>query len=272
MKLATLRLDVTTAAVRVDDATATVIDGYPDLSALLADPGWKLHAQNASGRTVPLTDADYAPVVPNPSKIICVGLNYATHIAEMGRDLPEYPTLFAKFKEALTGPYDDVIVPEYAAAALDWEAELAVIIGRQSYQVSEHDAAAAIAGYSVINDYTMRDYQYRTLQWDQGKTFEKTSGFGPYLDTDYTLGTRIEARLDGELMQSASTDDLVFTPAKLVEYISHIVTLQPGDVIITGTTGGVGHARKPARYIRDGQTVEVSIEGLGSVRNKTVVK
>ena len=115
----------------------------------------------------------------------------------------------------------------------------------------------------MINDYTMRDYQYRTLQWDQGKTFEKTSGFGPFLVTDYTLGTRIETRLDGEVMQSATTDDLVFTPAKLVEYISHIVTLQPGDVVITGTTGGVGHARKPARYIQDGQTVEVSIEGLG---------
>jgi acylpyruvate hydrolase len=118
----------------------------------------------------------------------------------------------------------------------------------------------------------MRDYQYRTLQWDQGKTFDKTSGFGPFLVTDYTLGTKIETRLEGEVMQSASTDDLVFTPAKLVDYISHIVTLQPGDVIITGTTGGVGHARKPARYIRDGQTVEVSIEGLGSVKNKTIIK
>ena len=211
-------------------------------------------------------------MVPNPGKIVCVGLNYATHIKEMGRDLPEYPTLFAKFKEALTGPYDDVVVPEYAASELDWEAELAFVIGKRAYQVSEAQAADYIAGYSVINDYTMRDYQYRTLQWDQGKTFEKTSGFGPYLVTDYTLGTRIETRLEGEVMQSATTDDLVFTPAKLVEYISHIVTLQPGDVIITGTTGGVGHARKPARYIQDGQTVEVSIEGLGSVKNTTIVK
>ena len=212
------------------------------------------------------------PVVPHPGKIVCVGLNYATHIKEMGRDLPEYPTLFAKFKEALTGPYDEVVVPDYAASELDWEAELAFVIGKRAYQVSEAQAADYIAGYSVINDYTMRDYQYRTLQWDQGKTFEKTSGFGPYLVTDYTLGTRIETRLEGEVMQSASTDDLVFTPAKLVEYISHIVTLQPGDVIITGTTGGVGHARKPARYIQNGQTVEVSIEGLGSVKNATIVK
>jgi acylpyruvate hydrolase len=273
MKLSTLRLDGATAAVRVDDdTTATVIDGYPDVSALLADADWKAVAQNASGRTISLATADYAPVVPNPGKIVCVGLNYATHIKEMGRDLPEYPTLFAKFKEALAGPYDDVIVPEYAASALDWEAELAVVVGKQAYQVAEADADAYIAGYSVINDYTMRDYQYRTLQWDQGKTFEKTSGFGPYLDTDYVLGSRIETRLDGELMQQATTDDLVFSPAQLIEYISHIVTLQPGDVIITGTTGGVGHARKPARYIQDGQTVEVTIEGLGSVKNKTIVK
>ncbi|MFC9549984.1 fumarylacetoacetate hydrolase family protein [Rhodococcus sp. NPDC056960] len=273
MKLATLRLTGGTAAVRVDsDTTATIVDGFPDLSALLAAPDWTTLAENASGATVDLADADYAPVVPNPGKIICVGLNYATHIHEMGRDLPQYPTLFAKFKEALTGPYDDVIVPAYAAAELDWEAELAFVVGKQAYQVSEADGEQYIAGYSVINDYTMRDYQYRTLQWDQGKTFEKTSGFGPHLVTDYTLGTRIETRLEGEVMQSATTDDLVFTPAKLVEYISHIVTLQPGDVIITGTTGGVGHARKPARYIQDGQTVEVTIDGLGSVRNKTIVK
>jgi acylpyruvate hydrolase len=273
MRLATLRIDGTTAAVRVDDDTsATVITGYRDLSSLLTDPDWKAAAHNASGSSVTLADADYAPVVPAPGKIICVGLNYAKHITEMGRDLPQYPTLFAKFKEALTGPHDDVIVPEYAASALDWEAELAVIIGRSAYQVPEAHAEAYIAGYSVINDYTMRDYQYRTLQWDQGKTFEKTSGFGPVLDTDYQLGSRIETRVDGELMQSATTDDLVFPPKALVDYISHIVTLQPGDVIITGTAGGVGHARKPPRYILTGQTVEVSIEGLGSVRNKTIVK
>ncbi|MGI5219153.1 fumarylacetoacetate hydrolase family protein [Nocardia sp. CA-290969] len=273
MRLATLRRDGTTTAVRVDsDTTASVIDGYTDLSELLANPEWPTIAEQAAGATVDLTTADYAPVVPRPGKIICVGLNYATHIKEMGRDLPEYPTLFAKFAEALTGPYDDVVVPSYAAAQLDWEAELAVVIGKHAYQVAESDADTYIAGYSVINDYTMRDYQCRTLQWDQGKTFEKTSGFGPFLSTEYTLGTRVETRLEGEVVQSATTDDLVFGPAKLVEYISHIVSLRSGDVIITGTTGGVGHARKPPRYIGNGETVEVSIEGLGTVRNTTIVK
>ena len=273
MRLATLRTSTGTAAVRIDDSAAgTIIDGFADLSALLNDPNWESLAHDASGATIDLADADYAPVLPSPGKIVCVGLNYATHITEMGRDLPQYPTLFAKFAEALTGPYDDVVVPGYAAAELDWEAELAVVVGARAYQVAEADADAYIAGYSVINDYTMRDYQYRTLQWDQGKTFEKTSGFGPHLVTDYTLGTRIEARLEGEVMQSASTDDLVFGPARLVEYVSHIVTLQPGDVIITGTTGGVGHAHKPPRYIQHGETVEVSIEGIGTVKNKTIVE
>jgi acylpyruvate hydrolase len=273
MKLATLRTTAGTIAVRVDDqTTATVINGYADVSALLADPDWQSVAARAAGNTVGLEHADFAPVVPRPGKIVCVGLNYRTHIQEMGRDLPTYPTLFAKWADALTGPYDDVVVPEYAAAELDWEAELAVVVGRTAYQVAEAEAAGCIAGYSVINDYTMRDYQYRTLQWDQGKNFERTSGFGPYLVTDYQVGTRIQTLLDGELMQSATTDDLVFSPEFLVSYISQILTLRPGDVIITGTTGGVGHARKPARYIGDGQTVEVRIEGLGSVKNTTRVK
>ena len=275
MKLATLRRNDTTIAVRVDDDTsATVIDRYVDLSALLADPNWRDIAETAAGDRVDLAGPDYAPVVPRPGKIICVGLNYANHIKEMGRELPQYPTLFAKFREALIGPYDDVVVPSYAAAQLDWEGELAFVVGKQAYQVSEPDAEDYIAGYSIMNDYTMRDYQYRTLQWDQGKTFEKTSGFGPFLTTtdSYTFGGTLETTLDGQKMQTTTTDDLVFTPTKLVEYISHIVTLQPGDVVITGTPGGVGHARMPGVYIQDGQTVEVAIEGLGSVRNKTIVK
>jgi acylpyruvate hydrolase len=276
MRLATLRLNWNvTAAVRVDsDEFATVIDGYTDLSELLAAPDWRQIADSADGLSIDLDGVEFAPVVPEPSKVICVGLNYATHIKEMGRELPAYPTLFAKFREALTGPYDDVIVPTYAAAQCDWEGELAVVIGKTAYQVDEADAEAYIAGYSVINDYTMRDYQTRTLQWDQGKSFEKTAGFGPFLTTtdSYTFGSTLETKLEGRTVQTTTTDDLVFKPAKLIDYISHIVTLQPGDVICTGTPGGVGHARKPEVYIQNGETVEVTIEGLGTVRNKTIVK
>ncbi|QII03233.1 fumarylacetoacetate hydrolase family protein [Rhodococcoides fascians A21d2] len=275
MQLATLRRSGGTVSVRIDDERrATVISGYDDLSGLLADPQWRTAADNATGESIDLATADYVPVVPNPGKIICVGLNYANHITEMGRELPEFPTLFSKFREALTGPYDDVVVPSYAASQLDWEGELAFVIGKQAYQIPEVEAEAYIAGYSVMNDYTMRDYQYRTLQWDQGKTFDKTSGFGPFLTTtdSYTFGGTLQTKLDEQVVQTTTTDDLVFTPTKLVEYISHIVTLQPGDVVITGTPGGVGHARKPGLYIQDGQTVRVSIEGLGSVRNKTIVR
>ena len=140
MRLATLR----TSTVRIDDSAAgTIIDGFADLSALLNDPNWESLAHDASGATIDLADADYAPVLPSPGKIVCVGLNYATHITEMGRDLPQYPTLFAKFAEALTGPYDDVVVPGYAAAELDWEAELAVVVGARAYQVAEADAELA---------------------------------------------------------------------------------------------------------------------------------
>ncbi|WP_433191868.1 fumarylacetoacetate hydrolase family protein [Nocardia sp. CA-107356] len=276
MRLATLHLNWNvTAAVRVDsDEFATVIDGYTDLSELLAAPDWRQIADSADGLSIDLDGIEYAPVVPKPSKVICVGLNYATHIKEMGRELPAYPTLFAKFREALTGPYDDVIVPSYAATQCDWEGELAVVIGKTAYQVDEADAEAYIAGYSVINDYTMRDYQTRTLQWDQGKSFEKTAGFGPFLTTteSYTFGSTLETKLEGRTVQTTTTDDLVFKPATLIDYISHIVTLQPGDVICTGTPGGVGHARKPEVYIQNGETVEVTIEGLGTVRNKTIVK
>jgi acylpyruvate hydrolase len=273
MKLATLRTAGGTVAARVDSAeSATVIPRYADLSALLEEPNWRTIADQADGDSVSLDSVEYAAVVPRPGKIVCVGLNYTSHIKELGLELPEYPTLFAKFADALTGPYDDIVVPKYAAQQLDWEAELAFVMGKTAYQVAEADAADYIAGYSVFNDYTMRDYQFRTLQWDQGKNLEKASGFGPFLVTDYQLGTTIEARLDGEVMQHATTDDLVFGPEALVSYISHIVTLRPGDVVVTGTPGGVGHARKPARYIGDGQTVEVSIEGLGAVMNKTIIK
>lgn len=218
MRLATIRRGHgVTAAARIDadihsahasedadaTATATIIDGFADLSVLLAEPDWRDLVTKAIGARVKVAGTDYAPVVPRPGKVICVGLNYAAHIKEMRRELPEYPTLFVKFPEALTGPYDDVVVPAYAADQLDWEGELAVVIGRPAYQVPEADAEAYVAGYTVMNDYTMRDYQSRTLQWHQGKTFEKTSGIGPFLVTDYCLGSYLQSRLDGEVMQSA---------------------------------------------------------------------
>ena len=274
MKLATLRTSDGTVAVLVGTTSATEIQGVADVGALLTQRDWQSQAAAASGASHPLSSIDpqrWAPVVPHPGKILCVGLNYRNHILEMGRTLPEHPTYFAKFPEALVGPFDDVELPP-VSDAVDWEGELAVVIGRPARNLTEEQAAEAIAGYAVINDVTMRDFQYRTLQWLQGKTFENTSPFGPYLVTtdEWTPGPALSTIVNGETMQAVSTSDLVFSPAKLISYFSQIITLNPGDVIATGTPGGVGHARKPPRYLTDGALLETSIEGLGAQANRAV--
>jgi acylpyruvate hydrolase len=275
MRLLTLRLtsgDTTvTKAVRQDGDTLTEIDGFADVGELLRTADWEATAKVASGATHPLEGADLAAVVPLPGKIICVGHNYRNHIKEMGRDVPEYPTLFAKYAESLIGPYDDLALPQ-ESDAVDWEAELAVIIGKKGRRISEADAADHIAGYSVLNDISMRDYQFRTLQWLQGKTWEKSTPFGPALVTkdEFSAGPLMTSELDGESMQQTPTGDLVFTPEFLVSYISTIITLNPGDVIATGTPGGVGHARDPRRYLQEGQVLVTSIEGLGRLKNLVV--
>jgi acylpyruvate hydrolase len=277
MRLATLRTGTATAAVRVDDDALVEIPGASDVGALLEQPDWRDRALAAAGpshiRAV-LPPGAWAPVILNPGKIICVGLNYRNHILEMGRELPEFPTLFAKYPEALIGPYDDLVLPAAAPDAVDWEAELAVIVGASARNLDETAAAQAIAGFSIMNDVTMRDYQYRTPEWFQGKTFEGTAPFGPVLVTadEFTLGASLRGEVDGEIVQQASTDDLVFDPAALVSYISHIFTLKPGDVIATGTPGGVGHARKPPRYLSVGSTLLTAVEGIGELRNRVVAE
>ncbi|WP_433361303.1 fumarylacetoacetate hydrolase family protein [Actinoplanes sp. CA-142083] len=263
MKLATIRTaDGVTRAVRVEGDT--FLDaGATDVGALLADPAW-------SSRTfdVPVDAAGFAPVVPHPGKIICVGLNYRNHILEMGHELPRFPTLFAKYSEALVGAYDEISLPP-ESDAVDWEAELAIVVGRTVRRASASEAADAIAGFAVLNDVTMRDWQYRTPMWLQGKTWEASTPFGPYLVTPDELpgGVRpsltLTGRVDGEIVQQADTADLVFDPVALVRYISTILTLKPGDVIASGTPGGVGHARKPARYLTGGSVLTTEITHLG---------
>jgi acylpyruvate hydrolase len=277
MKLATLRIGGSTSAIRIDDGAGSAVEipGFADVGALLADAGWAGIAARAGGTAHPLQHIDpasWAPVVPRPSKIVCVGLNYRNHILEMGRELPEFPTLFAKYPEALIGPYDAISLPLGAADAVDWEGELAVVIGAPTRRVSEEQAASSIAGYAVINDVTMRDFQYRTPEWFQGKTFENTSPFGPYLVTadEYDVGGELRTEVDGEVVQQSLTSDLVFGPAALISYISNIFTLNPGDVIATGTPGGVGHARTPRRYLAPGETLTTVIEGLGRLSNPIV--
>jgi acylpyruvate hydrolase len=272
MRLATIRTATGTRAVRIDGDGA-IETGHADLGVLLAERNWREQAAAADGPSHDRAALDYAPVVPRPGKIICVGVNYAAHIAEMGRGTPSYPTLFAKYAEALIGAYDDIVLPS-ASEAVDWEAELAVVIGAPARHVDESAAELSIAGYTVLNDVTARDWQYRTLQWLQGKTFEATTPIGPELVTADEAGTGLGLRceVDGEVVQTADTDDLVFGATATIAYVSTILTLQPGDVIALGTPGGVGHARKPPRYLRPGQILTTSIAGLGQCRNVCVAE
>jgi acylpyruvate hydrolase len=267
MRLATIRIAAGTEAVRVDGDTAIEI-GVRDVGALLADPGWRERAAAADGPRHMVSGLNYAPVVPRPGKVVCVGLNYRTHIQEMGRELPPYPTLFAKFTEALIGPYDDLVLPA-ESDAVDWEAELAVVIGQRVRHADGDSAQAAIAGYAVVNDVSMRDWQFRTSEWLQGKTFEATTPFGPHLVTtdEVAPDAQIVCEVDGETVQSSRISDLVFSPVDLVRYISTILTLSPGDVIVTGTMGGVGHARKPPVYLQPGQKLVTRIAGVGELVN-----
>ncbi|PWI10582.1 2-hydroxyhepta-2,4-diene-1,7-dioate isomerase [Streptomyces sp. NWU339] len=276
MKLATLRTDGTTKAVRLDGDVLVDL-GFPDVGTLLAQDDWaERAAAPADGATTyPAEGADLAPVVPQPSKVVCVGLNYRNHIQEMGRDLPEHPTLFAKFADSLIGAGDDIVRPE-ETDQFDWEVELAVVVGKQVRRAKGEQAEQAIAGFTVLNDITTRDWQFRTREWLQGKTWDSTTPVGPYLVTPDELpgGVRpaldVKLTVDGEVMQSDNTGDLLFDPVALVEYVSTIIRLNPGDIIATGTPGGVGHARKPARYLLGGETVVTEVQGIGRLENKVV--
>lgn len=277
MRLATVRNeDESTSAVRVEGETGYRLN-FSDVSDLLRRPDWQTRALEESASTIDISQADLAPVLPQPGKIVCVGLNYARHITEMGRDLPEFPTLFAKYPESLVGARDVIVIPP-ESSSVDWEAELAVVIGSTVRRATEDQAAQAIAGFTILNDVTMRDWQYRSPMWLQGKTFEDSSPLGPMLVTPDELngGTKpdlaISSHVDGEMVQEARTNDLVFSPTDLVSYISTILTLRPGDIIATGTPGGVGHARKPPTYLRPGSVLMTRIEGIGELINPCIAE
>ncbi|GAA2535498.1 fumarylacetoacetate hydrolase family protein [Streptomyces koyangensis] len=273
MKLATLRTADGTRAVRLDGDTLVDL-GYADLGELFAEDDWQGKAAAASGTAYPVEGADFAPVVPNPSKVVCVGHNYTNHIKEMGRELPSYPTLFPKFADTLIGANDDIAKPA-ETDTLDWEVELAVVIGRQVRRAGERQAADAIAGFTVMNDISLRDWQFRTIEWTQGKIWEATTPVGPYVvTTDEVGGVRpalqVTTTVDGEVMQQDDTGTLLFDPVFLVRYVSTVITLKPGDIIATGTPAGVGNARDPKVFLLPGQTVVTEIAGLGACSNKVV--
>ena len=208
--------------------------------------------------------------VPNPGKIICVGLNYLAHVHETGRDLPEYPVLFSKFAASLTGPFDPILAP-WESEQVDYEGELAVVIGAPARRVAARDAMDFVAGFAVANDVTVRDYQYKTHQWLQGKAWDRSTPIGPALVTPDEVGDpaklHLSLTLNGSVMQSADTSNLMFDVPKLISVISEFTTLGPGDIVLTGTPGGVGYRRDPQVFLSDGDVVSVEIPGVGRIEN-----
>jgi acylpyruvate hydrolase len=268
MKLATIRDGHTTQAVRIDGDVATDL-GDADVRVVLQRPDWRTWAEAVVGPTRPVADLDYASLIPSPDKIICVGLNYKGHIQETGAPTPEYPTLFSKFRASLVGATDDVLLPP-ESPMVDYEAELAVIIGSPARRVSEADALDHVAGYAVCNDVSVRDWQRRTSEFLQGKTWERSTPLGPWLVTaDESPGPdrAISCEVNGDVLQKSTTADLLFDVAAVVAYCSTVITLEPGDVIATGTPSGVGMARTPPRWLEDGDVMVTRIEGLGELRN-----
>ena len=272
MKLATLRTATGTIAVRVDGTTATHLEGFRDVGEILS-AGALDDVSGLSGYTEPFDEARLAPVIRGAQKVVCVGLNYRNHILEMGRELPEFPTLFTKYPESLIGPRDDIQLPP-ESDAVDWEGELALVVGKTVRRATLEQAREAIAGYSILNDVTMRDWQYRTPMWFQGKAWENSTPIGPVFVTpdEVPAGAVMTTRVDGAEVQSTPIDDLVFDSAALISYISTIFTLNPGDIIATGTPGGVGHARTPKMYLQPGQVLSTTIDGIGELRNSAVAE
>ncbi len=273
MKLGTARLDGATAAVRIDGEEAVQLP-HATLGELIASgPDWKQRAAAADGGRHRVADLEFEVPVANPEKVICAGLNYRDHVLESGRELPEYPTLFAKFGRCLIGARDEIAIPSNSDR-VDWEGELAVVIGAPLRHADVDRAGAAIAGYTIANDVSMRDWQVRTSEMLQGKAFERSTPVGPWIVTgdeiDEAADLHLTCTVDGTVMQDGSTADMIFGPAELAAYISSFITLMPGDLILTGTPQGIGAVRKPPIYLEPGKVVETRIEGIGELVNSCV--
>ncbi|MFD3427620.1 fumarylacetoacetate hydrolase family protein [Nocardia fluminea] len=218
---------------------------------------------------VEMASVQILPVVPNPTKVFCVGLNYREHVTETKRELPTYPVLFPKFAAGLIGAYDDILLPP-ESTQVDYEGELAVVIGRPGRRITEADALDHVLGYSVANDITMRDFQYKTHQWMQGKAWDASTPIGPTLVTPEAVDLStagIRTVINGEKVQESDLSMLIFSIPRLIAEISTFTQLTPGDVILTGTPGGVGYRRDPQLFLGDGDQVSVEVDGVGVVRN-----
>ena len=223
-----------------------------------------------------LSDIRYALPIARPGKFICVGLNYAAHAREGGHDIPVYPSLFVRWPSSLVAAEAPVVLPR-ASDQLDYEAELTIVIGKGGRHIREEDALAHVFGYTLFNDVSVRAYQRKTSQWTPGKNFDGTGPLGPVVVTPDDLpagasGLRITSRVNGETRQDSNTEDMIFSTARIIAILSEFMTLEPGDVIATGTPSGVAHAMTPPGWMKAGDRVEVEIEGIGVLGNPVVAE
>jgi 2-keto-4-pentenoate hydratase/2-oxohepta-3-ene-1,7-dioic acid hydratase in catechol pathway len=260
------------------DLAATDATLPKSLLELIATPGAmeraKKVSQSATAVTQSLKDIRFIPLIDRPSKIVCLGLNYADHAAEGGHARPEYPSFFMRGPSSMVGHLQPMIRPK-ASDKFDFEAELAFVVGKAGRHLTAENALDHIAGYSVFNDGSLRDYQRKSTQWTIGKNFDATGAFGPWLVTPDELppgadGLRIQSRLNGQVMQDANTKSFLWGVVETLVLITECMTLEPGDVVITGTPAGVGYARKPPVFMKQGDTIEVEIEGVGLLSNPVV--
>ena len=244
---------------------------FPDLKSLIAGNGFSQVVQYlGAAADYQASDVNWLPVIPNPDKILCVGLNYQEHVVETGRDNTEQPAIFLRLPESQVGHRQPIVRPR-ESTHLDFEAEIAVIIGRPGRRIAQKDAYSYVSGYSCYNDGSVRDWQRHTIQWTAGKNFAQTGGFGPWMVTadEIPPGTTmtLSCRLNGERMQHASTEQMIFKIPKIIEYVSTWTTLVPGDVLVTGTPGGVGARRNPPLWMKPGDKVEIEIDKVGILEN-----
>lgn len=256
------------------DVGAVLRREFPDVKSLLAAGSWAAaRAAVSSAPRMPLADIQWLPVIPNPDKILCVGLNYETHRRETGRAEVGHPTIFARFANSQTGHLAPLLRPR-VSTEFDYEGELALVIGRSCRYVSREEAFAVIAGFACYNDGSVRDWQRHTHQFTPGKNFPHTGAFGPWLVTPEDVGPleglRLRTRVNGQTVQDAALGDMIFDIPTLIAYCSTFTQLEPGDVIVTGTPGGVGSRRTPPLWLKSGDVVEVEIDRIGLLRNPVV--
>ena len=258
-----------------DDRVFAVSEGwrrrFPSLKSVLEASALRELPANLAPEPVDQQRMDWLPPVPSPGKIICVGVNYRPHVEEMGREVPEKPLLFVRFGQSLVGHGQPLNHPRISEQ-FDFEGEVAIVIGRPASRVARDSALEHVAGYTAFMDGTVRDWQRHTTQFTPGKNFTASGAVGPYLVTRDESGDQlaVETRVNGETMQRGHTDELIFDVPALIEYCSAFTVLEPGDIIATGTPGGVGAARKPPRWLTPGDRVEVAVEPLGVLQNTVI--